>query len=255
MSYTPNHLIEHKQLWDVVTRNKEGYDKEHFFSDWCRKVSSCRKSCWTATEHAGPQSKEAAESAYRSLAEHLFATELTEEQTKMPKYKVQKNRSISTPQRSWVNTMLRKNLGDAHVGKFILNTGIPRIFNLPLRSKKKADKAMLQNMLDELMEWHVSLLDEIVTKNDDPNMAIARKLSDLSEHQWREQRRELKSKAKQQLKNGARLSEQKESGKRKYWEMSSTEKQLIEDYETQKLERDYKATLCKKPRIEIRILS
>ena len=26
---------------------------------------------------------------------------------------------------------------------------------------------MLQNMLDELMEWHVSLLDEIVTKKDD----------------------------------------------------------------------------------------
>ena len=98
------------------------------------------------------------------------------------------------------------------------------------------------------MEWHVSLLDEMVTKNDDPNMAIARKLSDLSEHQWREQRRELKSKAKQRLKNGARLSEQKESGKRKWGEMSSTEKQLIEDYETNKSRKVYESLLVKKPR-------
>ena len=41
LSYRINHLIEHKRIWDVVTRNKEGHDKEHFFSDWCRKVASC----------------------------------------------------------------------------------------------------------------------------------------------------------------------------------------------------------------------
>ena len=194
------------------------------------------------------ESEEAGRSAYfRSLAEDLFATELREEQKKDRKYKLQKN-TITTPQRSWINVMLRKNLGDANVGHFMLDNGIPKIFDLPLRSKNAVDKALLQNMLDELMEWHVRLLDTIVTKKDDPNMAIAIKLSDLNAHEWREQRRELKSKAKQRLKDGSRLSEQKDTGKRTWHEMSSTEKQPIEDYETNKSRKEYEMLLIKKPR-------
>ena len=45
--YTTRQLLEHKRIWDVVTANKEGYDKEHLFSDWRRRVA--RHS--TATEH------------------------------------------------------------------------------------------------------------------------------------------------------------------------------------------------------------
>ena len=79
-------------------------------------------------------------------------------------------------------------------------------------------------------------------------MAIALKLSDLNEGEWRETRQQLKKDAKHRLKDGARLSEQKESGKRKWGEMSSTEKQLIEDYETNKSRTEYEMLLVKKPR-------
>ena len=75
-----------------------------------------------------------------------------------------------------------------------------------------------------------------------------KKLSDLNEHEWREARLRLKNEAKQRLKDGARLSEQKDIGKRTWGEMSSTEKQLIEDYETNKSRTEYEMLPVKKPR-------
>ena len=144
--------------------------------------------------------------------------------------------------------MLRKNLGDAKVGHYILNHGIPRVLNIPMRFNEVIDKALLQNMLDEFMIWHTSLLQDIVKKYKLPEMAIAIKLSDLNEWKWQEERRQLKAKTKQRLKDGARLSEQKDTGKRTWDEMSSTEKQLIEDYETNKCRKEYEATLVKKSR-------
>ena len=79
-------------------------------------------------------------------------------------------------------------------------------------------------------------------------MAIAIRLSDINEGEWREQRRQLTCDAKQQIKDGARLLKQKETSKRTWDDMSSTEKQLIEDYETNKSTTEYEATRVKKPR-------
>ena len=79
-------------------------------------------------------------------------------------------------------------------------------------------------------------------------MVTALKLSDLNEGEWRETRLRLKNEAKQRLKDGSRLSQQKDTGKRTWDEMSSTEKQLVEDYETNKSTTEYEATLVKKPR-------
>ena len=78
-------------------------------------------------------------------------------------------------------------------------------------------------------------------------MIIALKLSDLNEGEWRETRQQLKKDAKHRLKDGARLSKQKDTGKRMWNEMSSTEKQLIEDYETKKSRREYEMLRVKKP--------
>ena len=78
-------------------------------------------------------------------------------------------------------------------------------------------------------------------------MVIALKLSDLNEGEWRETRQQVKNDAKQRLKDGARLSKQKDTGKRMWNEMSSTEKQLIEDYETKKSRREYEMLRVEKP--------
>ena len=59
----------------------------------------------------------------------------------------------------------------------------------------------------------------------------------------------LKNGTKLQLKHGARLSEQRDAGKRMWNEMPATEQQLIEDYETEWSIKLYEAVLVKKPRI------
>ena len=68
----------------------------------------------------------------------MFAKELTPKQERDPKYKLGK--SITTQQRSWVTHMLRKNLGDAKVGYYILNYGVPEVLNIPMRFKKEINK-------------------------------------------------------------------------------------------------------------------
>ena len=77
---------------------------------------------------------------------------------------------------------------------------------------------------------------------------MAIRLSDVNEKTFVEERRQLKAKAKQRLKDGALLSEQKELGEINWDDMSATEQHLVEDFETKKLERDYEATKVKKPR-------
>ena len=99
LNYSMPQLVEHKRLWDIVTRDKEGNDKEHYFSDWCRRVASHSKNNSTATEHAAAEAEETQNSAcYRSLVEDMFAQELTTEQKRDPKYKLQKNKGITTQQ-------------------------------------------------------------------------------------------------------------------------------------------------------------
>ena len=152
-------------------------------------------------------------------------------------------------QRSWVSHMLRKNLGDVKVGYYILNHGVPLILDVPVRFKKMVSKAVLQNMLDEFMSWHCSLLQYIVQYKAHPDMAIALKLSDPKESEWREARQRLKNEARLRLKDGECLSIQKEIGKRTWSEMSFAERELIEDYETKKSKSEYEKLLVKKPRI------
>ena len=101
LGYNMLQLLEHKRLWDIVTRDKEGNDKKHFFCDWCRRVASDSKNISPATEHAAAESEETEKSAcYRSLAEDLFASELTEEQQRNPKYKLQKHKTLTAFRRS-----------------------------------------------------------------------------------------------------------------------------------------------------------
>ena len=219
-----------KQIWDLLTRDKEGKAKEHCFTTWCRRVAAHREDTSTATEHADPESSP----AFKSLAEAMLENELTETQKRGPVYKLREGKALTVQQRSWVRMMLRKNLGEARVSYFILNNGIPPVLDVPMRFKQTVNEAMLQNMLEEFMTWHASMLKSIVSRKKDPRMTIARKLSDLNEKEWREHRRRNKYEAKQRLKQGESLAEQKNYGKRKFEDMSATEQQALADFETQK---------------------
>ena len=64
---------------------------------------------------------------------------------------------LTGSQRSWINCMLRMNLGDAKVANFIEARGLPRLLDMPLRSNGGAecpDARQLMagsGLLDELM--------------------------------------------------------------------------------------------------------
>ena len=103
-------------------------------------------------------------------------------------------------------------------------------------------------MVEELMTWHASLLQSLLDREEHPDMKYVRKLSALNEQKWQMQRREEKKKAKQRLNEGARLSEQRDNRKRKFEDMSASEQQILEDYDTRRTgEVDAKASGKKLP--------
>ena len=89
---------------------------------------------------------------------------------------------------------------------------------------------MFKNMLEELMIWHASLLQSLLDRQENPDMKHVRRLSALNEQKWQRQRREEKK--KERIDEGVRLSAQRDSRKRKFEEMSATEQQNLEDYDT-----------------------
>ena len=100
-------------------------------------------------------------------------------------------------------------------------------------------RSLLQNMLEEFMAWHASLLQSLIKRQNHPDVIMARKLSDLTLGEWQRVRRQCKMEAKQRLYNGAFLAEQRDSGKRKFDDMSATEQQVLEDFETNKSRKEY----------------
>ena len=73
--------------------------------------------------------------------------------------------------------MIYEHLGDARVGMYILNHGVPELLDAHLR-RTPHPKALLQNMLAEFVMWHSSLLKWLLAREKDPNMPVAHQLSD-----------------------------------------------------------------------------
>ena len=169
----------------------------------------------------------------------ILTNDLTRKQMEDPKYKLREGKAITTQQRSTVSAILRKSLGNPHVVDFIFQHDLPTLLDVPLRLKEAPTRALLQNMLEEFMNWHASLLQSILQRQKDPQMATARKLSDLDQTQWRRERRQRKNEIKQQLIQGAQLAQQNDTRKRKFEDMSATEQQILEDYDTRKTHKEH----------------
>ena len=110
--------------------------------------------------------------------------------------------------------MLRKNLGNAKVAWFIFNHGIPELFDMPL-GKKRPPQAPLQSMLEDAMRWHASMLVSIVERETDPCMDTPRKLADLDQAAWRQQRKETTTRTQQEIAHGKRSVKERDSQKSK----------------------------------------
>ena len=224
--YGNSELSLHKQMWDVLIRNKKGLRKENSFLDWCRRITSIS----AATEHANDESR------FQHLAKDILAHDLTPEQEEDPKYRIREDLSITTKQRSLVNVVLRKNLGDSRVAVYILEHGIPTLLHSSTTFHAVETEHLL-NILEELMKWYSNLLQWLTKHKADPKTMIAQKLAALDQKPWQTERRRRKGEAQQQLRKGARLAELRDSDRKRYHDMSATEQRAVEDFDCGKLKK------------------
>lgn len=101
---------------------------------------------------------------------------------------------------------------------------------------------MLQSIIEYGMRWHASLLRSFVEHNERPGLAHARRMIDKEHIAWRHQRREACLVAKPALSRGRRLSMERDSKKRSYYEMSAEEQQLLEDFDVRRLQKQVDKT-------------
>jgi hypothetical protein len=194
--YNEPALLKRKQMFDIMMYNKEGFVKEFTFIAWRRKIHKLKiEAASTATEHAkSPQELETR--CFKSLALDLLSNHLLPEQLEEEKYKIHRDPGtgdifVTNAQRSWINAMLRRNLGDYRVAYFIFSNGIPSLSEV-LVGTKTPSKALLQNMFGSVMTWHASLQQIILERQNHPDMAHARQLAALDQGARQRQRRERK---------------------------------------------------------------
>ena len=219
-------------MWDHITRDKAGLPKEHSFAEWCQIIASHRQSTAAnsaATEHA--------ESKYHRLAVDILKNDLTPAQKANPLYRL--GDSITTKQRSLISVLFRKNLGESRLMTYIFEHGVPDLLDESRQRKSynpnasvQIQRALLQNMLEEYMKWHASFLHYLVDLQKHPNTTIARNLSNLDMKEWQKERRSKTQETKRRLTQGAHLAALRDSRNRTFEDMSATEQQILEDYET-----------------------
>ena len=222
--YNHSELQLHKKIWGVVNHDRQGVPKEHSFVDWCRRIALHRTE-GTATNSAATEHND----PYKRMVKDIFANDLTPQQKNFSKYKLREGASITTEQRSLVNVILRKNLGDARIALFILAHGIPTALDAP-RDTQSLEREAIEPMLGEVMIWHSRLLRGLVMRQDDPNTIIERKLSDLNQRDWQAERRVRKLALQQGIRDA--------KGKRLH-QMSATEQRVLEENGTGKLQKHH----------------
>ena len=153
---------------------------------------------------------------------------------------------LSKFQRSFTNNMLRKFLGDKKVAFVIWQHGLPSIADMGHATKRRGrghatkrpgrvhDMCRLQSGLDECLKWYICLANDILihqTQEGFDAQLLASSL-DKQERQRQQTRREALEKARDDLRRGAVLVQERDDRKRSYDEMNTDEQKILEDFET-----------------------
>ena len=82
----------------------------------------------------------------------------------------------------------------------------------------------------ECLEWWTQLIIAVTAHAENPDLQTQQRLSSLSKEDklWKEMRRSLLAKLNQDMKNGKRLAEERDSNKRKFADMEAREQQVLE---------------------------
>ena len=187
------------------------------------------------------------------MAENLLTNHLTPAQKKKKKYQIKRTADnsiiVTSKQRSFTNNMLRKYLGSDKVATVIWKFGAPPVLDGSLKIQRAAtEHAALRANIKECLEWWTQLIIAVTAHAENPDLQTQQRLSSLSKEDklWKEMRRSLLAKLNQDMKNGKRLAEERDSNKRKFADMEAREQQVLEDWETGKIEKKRKETLVRR---------
>ena len=140
--------------------------------------------------------------------------------------------SFTRSHRSFIKNILRKNLGDSKVAFRIWELGLPKIASKSVHGS--TDECLLQSCMDDCFQWFLRVAKDIVKRTEHPDYQVQLDLSSLTPSEAQIRRREQLQQARQKLQDGKRLATLFHGKKRTYDEMSPSEQQAFEDFDTGK---------------------
>ena len=235
------------QLINIMLLHKDGTAKDPnetlAFMRSCSSVRDVQVYPYNAIE----LDENEVSSCYQRFGRNLLKHKLLPHQEKDKRYwlrnKFDGDTHLSGFQRSFVDSMLRRALGDKKVAMLIWQHGLPRLADLPFQGTGpgigRLDIGMLQSSLNECMQWFTSLANAIVIHQSQEGFDLQLSVSsrDPQEQQRHQKRREVLQKARDDLRLGATLAEQRYKGKRSYHDMEDTEQKTLDDYQTGKTKK------------------
>ena len=255
----------HKKMWNVMNYDKQGTPKENLFIEWCRKVNNIvekyNQSANITRDRNEAQSNEATRAAsasvgsitiingrgrmdamFKSLAFDMLSNDLTPEQHDSDAYQLRYNEAtheleVTTKQRSWINMMLRKNLGHGQVAHFIFNNGIPVLLHVPAAESKPRIRTQLVQQLEQFIYWHHRLLTSIAKGNRNLDRLGIRQRSASDDLVWPGQGVPKSSEACEKRSTGTLFAEQRDTGKRNREALCATEQATPEDVNTRQIHK------------------
>ena len=232
---------------DIMMVHKDGSPKDaNATLQFMRRCARVRADLLITASDNATERVELTESevslCYQRLGCDLITYDLFEHQMKDRRYRL-RNKSegdtqLSGFQRSFVDNMLRKFLGDKRVALVIWQHGLPSIVTKRQAHtyglSSKFDKGMLQSSLDECLRWYVALANDIVSHQTQEGFDGQRSASSLDreERQRQQTRRQALQKAREAVRLGATLAEQRDGSKRSYDDMDEAEQKTLEDHDT-----------------------
>ena len=256
------------KLIDIMILHKDGSPKDpNATLAFMRRVARFREELLATATKRVDNATERVEldendvsSCYQRFGRDLITHDLLPHQSQDKRYRLRNNfngdTNLSGFQRSFVDNMLRKNLGERRVAMLIWQHGIPSLADLP--TFKVLDMGMLQSSLDECMQWYICLANDIAVHQTQEGFDIQMEASSLGEQERQRQqtRREALQKARDASRLGAILAKQRDDGKRAYDDMDDAEQTILQDYETgrtKKAKQDLTAPRLKPFRCKLQI--
>ena len=221
----------------MITTDKQGDAKDfHDFMKWARGVQAIREEViqdnGTGTEqafHVPVLSKDEVQQCYRRIGRQMLENELLPHQQWDDQYELKFTKEgrmqLSNFQRSFIDSMLRRRLGDKKVAFHIWENGLPMLFDRSILQQRAATEhsvtlEMLQSTLDDALQWYAALAKGIVQYEAQPELQVRRELGAKESSKQQHIRRQALRAANQAWRQAKKLVEQRDSKKRTWESMS-----------------------------------